>query len=63
MDDSRKIAMTSTSAYLAFTGTLIEEGPRILRNGKKLPYVGKNFAVTDGVITGCFDKNGDLDKA
>ncbi|WP_321293817.1 hypothetical protein [Campylobacter sp.] len=34
-----------------------------MRYGKKLPYVGKNFAVTDGVITGCFDKNGNLDKA
>lgn len=34
-----------------------------MRNGKKLPYVGKNFAVIDRVITGCFDKNGDLDKA
>ena len=34
MDDSRKIAMTSTSAHLAFTGTLIEEGPRILGYGK-----------------------------
>ena len=35
----------------------------ILRNGKKLLYVGKIFAVTDGVITGCFDKNANLDKA
>ena len=34
-----------------------------MRYGKKLPYIGKNFAVTDGVITGCFYKNGDLDKA
>lgn len=34
-----------------------------MRNGKKLPYIGKNFAVTDGVITGCFDKNGNPDKA
>ena len=25
MDDSRKIAMTSTSAYLTFTGTLAEQ--------------------------------------
>ena len=33
-----------------------------MRNGKKLLYIGKNFAVTDRVITGCFDKNGDLDK-
>ena len=31
--------------------------------GKKLPYIGKNFAVTDGVITGCFDNNANLDKA
>ena len=43
MDDSRKIAMTSTSAYLAFTGTLIERGKEIMRYGKKLPYVGKIF--------------------
>ena len=35
----------------------------ILRYGKKLLYVGKIFAVTDGVITGFFDKNGNLDKA
>ena len=34
-----------------------------MRYGKKLFYVGKIFAVTDGVITGYFDKNGDLDKA
>ena len=34
-----------------------------MRYGKKLLYVGKIFAVTDGVITGYFDKNGDLDKA
>ncbi|MDY4445670.1 hypothetical protein [Campylobacter sp.] len=35
----------------------------IMRYGKKLLYVGKIFAVTDGVITGFFDKNGNLDKA
>ena len=35
----------------------------IMRYGKKLPYVGKIFAVTDGVITGFFDKNGNPDKA
>ena len=35
----------------------------IMRYGKKLPYVGKIFAVTNGVITGFFDKNGNLDKA
>ena len=34
-----------------------------MRYGKKLPYIGKNFAVTDGVITGCFDKNANPDKA
>ena len=34
-----------------------------MRYGKKLPYVGKIFAVTDGVITGFFDKNGNPDKA
>ena len=34
-----------------------------MRYGKKLLYVGKNFAVTDGVITGCFDKNANPDKA
>ena len=28
-----------------------------MRYGKKLPYVGKIFAVTNGVITGFFDKN------
>ena len=33
-----------------------------MRYGKKLP-LGTIFAVTDGVITGCFDKNGNLDKA
>ena len=62
MDDSRKIAMTSTSAYLAFTGTLIEEGPRILGYGKKLPYVGNAFALADGVINGFIDKNANPDK-
>ena len=61
MDDSRKIAMTSTSAYLAFTGTLIEQANNAL--WQKLLYVGKIFAVTDGVITGFFDKNGNPDKA
>ena len=30
MTDSRKIAMTSTSAHLAFTGTLIEEANNAL---------------------------------
>ncbi len=34
-----------------------------MRNGEKLPYIGKIFAVTDGVITGCFDKNGNAQKA
>ena len=63
MTDSRKIAMTSTSAYLAFTGTLIEEGPRILGYGEKLLYAGNAFALADGVITGCFDKNANPDKA
>ena len=35
----------------------------IMRYGKKLPYVGKIFAVTNGVITGFFDKNANPDKA
>ena len=30
MDDSRKIAMTSTSAYLTFTGTLAEQANNAL---------------------------------
>ena len=33
-----------------------------MRYGEKLP-LGKNFAVIDGVTTGCFDKNGNPDKA
>ena len=61
MDDSRKIAMTSTSAYLTFTGTLAEQANIAL--WQKLLYVGKIFAVTDGVITGFFDKNANPDKA
>ncbi|MDY4451273.1 MAG: hypothetical protein SPE37_04050 [Campylobacter sp.] len=48
---------------MAFTVTLIEQARVItMRYGKKLP-LGKIFAVTDGVITGCFDKNANLDKA
>ena len=30
MDDSRKIAMTSTSPYMAFTGTLAEQANNAL---------------------------------
>ena len=62
MTDSRNIPMTIFSANTMFIATLIEQGKPIMGYGKKLLYVGKIFAVTDGVITGCFDKNGDLDK-
>ena len=46
---------------MAFTGALAEQANNAL--WQKLLYVGKIFAVTDGVITGCFDKNANPDKA
>ena len=53
--------MAGFSWYMAFTGTLIEQANNAL--WQRLLYVGKIFAVTDGVITGFFDKNGNPDKA
>ena len=62
MTDSRNIPMTIFSANTMFIATLIEQGKPIMGYGKKLP-LGKIFAVTNGVITGFFDKNGNPDKA
>ena len=60
---SQKIAMSAFSGYLAFSGSLLENAGKIAGTVAKATPYGKIFAVTDGVISGVFDANGNPDKS
>jgi len=60
---SQKIAMSAFSGYLAFSGSLLENAGKIAGTVAKATPYGKIFAVTDGIISGVFDANGNPDKS
>jgi hypothetical protein len=51
------------SGYLAFNGGIIEEGMKKAGYAAKGTAIGKVYAITDGVISGVFDKQGNPDKS
>nr|WP_314869207.1 calcium-binding protein [uncultured Campylobacter sp.] len=55
--------MSAFSGYLAFSGSLLENAGKIAGTVAKATPYGKIFAVTDGVISGVFDANGNPDKS
>lgn len=62
--NSRKIiALSSFSGYMAFSGGVISEGMKASAETAKATIAGKVFTVTDGVISGVFDKQGNPDKS
>ncbi|SUX09577.1 Ig family protein [Campylobacter sputorum subsp. bubulus] len=58
----KTVALASFSGYLALSGGMISKGLEAAGSVTKGTIIGKIYAITDGVISGVFDKQGNPDK-
>ncbi|MSN96474.1 hypothetical protein F1B92_04695 [Campylobacter sp. FMV-PI01] len=62
-NSGKTIALSSFSGYLAISGGIINEGLKAAGAVTKGTAIGKIYAITDGIISGVFDKQGNPDKS